>query len=162
MMRFVDILAQYQFLMLAAVMIAGFCVLAFMLAHTRTRMKKMWGGLQPSGNAGEDLLRRTMHLEARLEEMEPRMKAAETAAAASIQKVGFVRFNPFQDTGGDNSFSVVLLDQKNNGVLFSSLYMRDGTRLYAKEVKNGATRTPLSDEETKVLEDALRQTIHAL
>lgn len=154
-----DMPAQYQFLTLAAIMIAGFAVLGWMTLRTRSRMKKMWGGRTPSGDAVGDLLQRTMHLEARLEEMEPRMKATEQAARASIQKVGFVRFNPFQDTGGDNSFSVALLDQKNNGVLFSSLYMREGTRLYAKEVKDGATRQPLSDEETKVLEQAIRNSI---
>ena len=96
-----------------------------------------------------------------MEEMAPRLATAEATAVTSIQKVGFVRFNPFQDTGGDNSFSVALLDQKNDGVLLSSLYMRDGTRLYAKEVKNGTTRTPLSDEEAEVLKDALGQTIRA-
>ncbi len=152
---------QYQFLFLTAVMIAGFAVLGWMILRTRARMKKILGGLRPSGDAGEDLLRRTMHLEARMEEMAPRLATAEAAAVTSIQKVGFVRFNPFQDTGGDNSFSVALLDQKNDGVLLSSLYMRDGTRLYAKEVKNGTTRTPLSDEEAEVLKDALGQTIRA-
>src|SRR3989338_3715688 len=158
-MRLMDIPTPYQFLTLAAIVIAGFAVLGWMTLRTRSRMKKMWGGIAPSGDAMADNVRRIMHLEARLEEIEPRLAATEAATAVSVQKVGFLRFNPFQDTGGYNSFSVALLDQKNNGVLFSSLYMREGTRVYAKEVKNGATRQPLSGEEIKVLEDAVRQTI---
>ena len=152
-----DVPTQNQFLILAAVSAVGFAVLGWMTLRIRGRMKKMWGGLSPSGDAVQDMLQRTMHLEARLEEIEPRMRVVEASARASIQKVGFLRFNPFQDTGGDNSFSVALLDQRNNGVVLSSLYMREGTRVYAKEVKNGATRQPLSDEETKVLETAVRQ-----
>ena len=156
-MHFVDIATQYQFLFLTAVMIAGFAVLGWMILRTRARMKKILGGLRPSGDAGEDLLRRTMYLEARMEEMAPRLATAEATAVTSIQKVGFVRFNPFQDTGGDNSFSVALLDQKNNGIVLSSLYKRERTNIYAKEVKAGATHIPLSDEEKNVLEIAIHK-----
>ncbi len=148
---------QYQFWVLAAVVIAGFVVLGWMTLRTRARVKKMWGGMHPSGDAADDLLLRTMRLEAKMEEMEPRLVAAELTCATSVQKVGFLRFNPFQDTGGDQSFSVAFLDQKNDGVLISSLYMREGTRLYAKEITGGAARQPLSHEETKVLNDAMRR-----
>ena len=158
-----DVPTQNQFLILAAVSAVGFAVLGWMTLRIRGRMKKMWGGLSPSGDAVQDMLQRTVRLEEHLEKIEPRMLIVEASARASIQKVGFVRFNPFQDTGGDNSFSVALLDQKNNGVIFSSLYMREGPRsvLYAKGVKDGATRQHLSDEEARVLDDTVRQTIRA-
>lgn len=150
-----DAVNQQQFFILGAIVIAGFVALGWIVLRLNARMKKISGGMNPTGDGNTDILRRVMRLEAAMEEMEPRMRATEAAAATSVQKVGFLRFNPFQDTGGDNSFSVALLDREDNGVLLSSLYMREGTRLYAKEVKGGITRTPLSDEEAAVMEDAM-------
>lgn len=151
---------EYQFVIVAAIVIAGFVALGWIAFRMHRHMEKMSGGLAPSGDTTQDLVRRTMHLEARMDEVEPRLAATEAAARASIQKVGFLRFNPFQDTGGDNSFSVALLDSENNGVVISSLYMREGTRLYAKEVKSGTTRQTLSDEEVQVLDEAVHRTIY--
>lgn len=54
-----------------------------------------------------------------------------------IQKLGFVRYNPFGDTGGDQSFCICLLDQDDNGIMITSLHTRNQTRLYAKQVSAG-------------------------
>lgn len=54
-----------------------------------------------------------------------------------IQKVGLVRFNPFAETGGNQSFSLAVLDEHDNGFVISSLHSREATRLYAKSVKKG-------------------------
>ena len=103
------------------------------------------------------LMRRIARLEAKSEEINPRIARLETIAVASIQKVGFVRFNPFPDTGGDNSFMLVLLDHDNTGVLLSSLYMREGARLYAKAIEKGKPKHVLSSEENKILEETLQR-----
>ncbi len=72
-----------------------------------------------------------------------------------IQKIGLLRFNPFKDTGGDQSFILALLDKNDTGVVISSLYARSGTRWYAKSVLNGkATEHQLSDEEKKAIKEA--------
>lgn len=72
-----------------------------------------------------------------------------------IQKVGLVRFNPFKDTGGDQSFVLSLIDGNDNGVLISGLYSRSGTRWYAKRVTNGkGIDHELTDEEKKALKEA--------
>lgn len=72
-----------------------------------------------------------------------------------IQKVGLVRFNPFKDTGGDQSFILSLVDGNNTGVIISGLYSRSGTRWYAKRVSQGkGVDHVLSDEEKKALEEA--------
>ncbi len=68
-----------------------------------------------------------------------------------IQKVGFKRFNPFHETGGDQSFILILLDNNNNGIILSSLHQRDGTRVYAKEIINGKTNYKLISEEESLL-----------
>lgn len=69
-----------------------------------------------------------------------------------IQKIGLLRFNPFKDTGGDQSFIIALVDAKDTGVVISGLYSRSGTRWYAKRVLQGkGVDHDLSDEEKKAL-----------
>ncbi|MFW5885039.1 MAG: DUF4446 family protein [Patescibacteria group bacterium] len=66
----------------------------------------------------------------------------------SIHKVGLVRFNPFRDIGGDQSFSLALLDDKDSGAVISSLYSKEGVRIYAKSLQEGKTiKHPLTEEE---------------
>src|SRR5215210_2321163 len=79
----------------------------------------------------------------------------ERAVSRSVQCVGLVRYNPFQDTGGDQSFAIALLDKHGDGVVMSSLHTRSATRFYAKPVKAGASHIPLSDEEMQALQQAL-------
>jgi len=69
-----------------------------------------------------------------------------------IQKIGLLRFNPFKDTGGDQSFIISLVDSYNTGVVISGLYSRSGTRWYAKQVIDGkGVEHELSDEETRAI-----------
>jgi len=76
-------------------------------------------------------------------------------ASRSVHKVGVVRFNPFKDLGGDQSFSIALLDGENSGVVFSSLHSREGNRVYAKPVSKGkAGKYPLTDEEKDAIKKA--------
>lgn len=72
-----------------------------------------------------------------------------------IQKIGIVRFNPFADTGGAQSFTVALLDFENNGIIMTSLYGRSGNRWYVKEVTQGIGKdVELSKEEQTAIEKA--------
>lgn len=72
-----------------------------------------------------------------------------------IQKVGLLRFNPFKDTGGDQSFILALVDAHDTGVVISSLHTRTGTRWYAKHVINGkGAEYALSKEEEEALRSA--------
>ncbi|MCL5435403.1 MAG: DUF4446 family protein [Patescibacteria group bacterium] len=72
-----------------------------------------------------------------------------------IQKVGLVRFNPFKDTGGDQSFVLSLIDGNDTGVIISGLYSRSGTRWYAKRVAGGkGVEHELTEEEKKALKEA--------
>ena len=74
-----------------------------------------------------------------------------------IQKVGLLRFNPFKDTGGDQSFILALVDGTDSGVVISGLYSRAGTRWYAKRVANGkGVDHALSEEEKKALQETKR------
>ncbi|MBP6882360.1 MAG: DUF4446 family protein [Candidatus Levybacteria bacterium] len=72
-----------------------------------------------------------------------------------IQKIGLLRFNPFKDTGGDQSFIISMLDSFDTGIVISGLYSRSGTRWYAKKVEKGTgVEHELSIEEKKAIETA--------
>lgn len=74
----------------------------------------------------------------------------------SLHKSAVMRFNPFKEVGGNQSFAVALLNGKNTGVVFSSLHTREGTRVYAKPVKNGsADGFPFTEEEKAVIHEAI-------
>jgi len=72
-----------------------------------------------------------------------------------IQHVGVVRYDAFRDMGGHMSFSLALLDSRQNGVVLSVLNGRDGSRGYAKPVQGGRSSSPLSNEEQEALSQAL-------
>lgn len=74
-----------------------------------------------------------------------------------LQRVGFKRFNPFTDTGGNQSFILSLLDENGTGVVISSLHSRENTRVYAKRIEN--SRCPdqeLSKEELALIKESLK------
>lgn len=75
-------------------------------------------------------------------------------AVQSITKVGMIRYNPFGDVGGDQSFSIALLNNGLDGLVISSLHGREGTRVYSKPVEKGESKYHLSDEEIGAIRKA--------
>lgn len=86
------------------------------------------------------------------------INALREAGKTHFQKLASVRFNPFSDTGGNQSFSLCLLDDLNNGIVITSLHSRDSTRIYTKEIKKGVCDgRELSKEEHQALKLALKE-----
>ncbi|MCD6289670.1 MAG: DUF4446 family protein [Anaerolineae bacterium] len=85
--------------------------------------------------------------------------AREVAAASQwhLQHCGIVRFNPFANTGGDQSFCIALADATGRGVIITSLHAREGTRVYAKPLINWESPYPLTDEEKAAIQQATRR-----
>lgn len=83
-----------------------------------------------------------------------RLRVLESDAQHMVQRVGIVRFNPFEDTGGNQSFVVALLDGESNGVILTSLHARAGTRVYLRTIVGGRCDVALSAEETEALRQA--------
>ncbi len=73
----------------------------------------------------------------------------------NLQKLGIVRFNPFSEIGGEQSFSIALLDAQNDGFVITSQYGRETNRTYAKPVKNGQSSYTLSKEEQEAINKAI-------
>ncbi len=73
----------------------------------------------------------------------------------NLQKIGIVRFNPFKETGGDQSFSIALLDADNDGFVITSHYSREANRVYAKPIEKGVSKYQLSTEEKEAINKAI-------
>lgn len=81
-------------------------------------------------------------------------------AFQGLHKVGLVRFNPFKDIGGDQSFSIAFLNGKNNGIVLSSLFTREGSKVYSKSIVEGVSeKHPLTEEEKQAIEKAINSKI---
>ena len=89
-----------------------------------------------------------------LDEVTARTAALESVLPTAFQRVGLVRYNPFDDTGGNQSFALAMLDAKGDGWVMSSLHARTGTRFYTKAVKSGLSDTALSEEEQAAIRQA--------
>jgi hypothetical protein len=89
-----------------------------------------------------------------VERLGTRTDRLEAGALRAFQRVGLVRFNPFEDTGGNQSFALALLDAEGNGWVLSSLHARTGTRVYAKAIRGGRSDGALSDEEAAAIKQA--------
>jgi hypothetical protein len=77
----------------------------------------------------------------------------------SIQNVGVVRYNPFEQVGSDQSFSIALLDGHGNGVVITGLYARGTSTAYAKPIEQMKSKYPLSSEEIQSIERAMKRNI---
>lgn len=89
-----------------------------------------------------------------LAQLEKEIKKLDEEATLHVQKVGLVRFNPFNELGGDHSFSLALLNGKETGVILTGLHTRERTRVYMKRIKRGKSTYDLSSEEKKALDKA--------
>jgi hypothetical protein len=90
-----------------------------------------------------------------LDELAARMAVLEGAQRRTFQRVGLVRYNPFEETGGNQSFALALLDGAGDGWVLSSLHARSGTRVYAKAIKANLADAALSEEETAAIQRAM-------
>lgn len=103
----------------------------------------------------QQLTQRVEELEKQLHEQKERQIKQQIILSRCVQNKAVVRFNAFDDTGSDLSFAVALMDERGDGVVLSSLYGRHDCRTYAKPLKNGQSRYPLTEEEKEAINLAL-------
>lgn len=123
-----------------------------MLSHYNKLSQGVGGTLK---SALENLLKELTLAKKELGILKDHSAKLEKSGSFHIQKLGLMRFNPFKDTGGDQSFILSLIDGNDTGVIISGLYSRSGTRWYAKKIVNGkSVEYELSDEEKQALKEA--------
>ena len=105
----------------------------------------------------EELLKQDLILKQDLDKLKDHLSEVEQIGLKHVQRVQLIRYNPYDDTGGDQSFSLALLDDKGNGIVVTSLHARSGTRVFAKPILLGkGTKHHLSEEEEKVVQAAIK------
>jgi len=102
----------------------------------------------------EDVLEQLQNMEKAHSELVQELADLKEKNKKNLQKTGIVRFNPFGEIGGDQSFSIALLDADNNGFVITSHYYRESNRVYAKPVKNRTSKYELSEEEKRAIKEA--------
>ncbi|HHN93985.1 MAG TPA: DUF4446 family protein [Anaerolineae bacterium] len=132
-----------------------------------SRLQRRYEGLLSGDEEDASLEVKVGNLAARLaevaehaERVAARTAQLDAALTRAVQGVGLVRYRAYKDTGGDQSFSLALVDGEGNGAVISALYGREVTRVYAKPIQGWLSPKPLSDEEKQALA-AARQTVVA-
>lgn len=143
-----------------AVAVTALAAASAYLWRSHSRLRRRLRRLLSQGDGGgldaiAADLEKVDRLGGRVDALNALLRDLETGGQHAIQRVGVVRFNPFTDTGGDQSFAIALLDALGNGLVLSSLHGRADTRIFAKQVRGGRSRHQLSTEE----EDAIRQAL---
>jgi hypothetical protein len=153
------------YLGLIVLLLAAACIVlivaAVALARRTSRLDGRLAGLTrgADGRSLESIL--DAHLDKvyavshEVDDLSARATRLEATQRRAFQRSGLVRFNPFEDTGGNQSFALALLDARGDGVVISSLHSRTGTRVYGKTVTGGRSETQLSAEEAEALRLAM-------
>lgn len=134
--------------------------LAIVLARRLRRLEQRYHELT-AGTEGGSLeavldahVREVRAATAQVRELDLLARGLERGSRSHLQRIGFLRFNPFRDAGGDQSFAVALADQAGNGVVISSLHSRDVTRVYGKPLAAWQSPYQLTEEERQAIDKA--------
>ena len=158
------ILDERTLSLIVVALVAAVVVLAVWVAwlqRSEALLRRRLRRVLPEGESGgideilDRQLKRIDSLAERVEALNKLHHELESLTQRTIQKVAVIRYNPFSDTGGDQSFAIAMLDSLGNGVVVSSLHSRTDTRVFAKPVQSGRSRFQLSDEEQDAIKKAL-------
>jgi hypothetical protein len=103
----------------------------------------------------EDIFKKLGELQGKISGLSEEIEKLKKENIFCLNKVGVVRYNPFSNAGGNQSFSVAFLDSNKDGVIITGLFTSEGNRVYAKPVKGGKSEYTLSDEEKEALRVAV-------
>jgi len=130
-------------------------LLTFITLRTVAHYNRLTKGVSKHGLAKilEHILGEIKKTKGSLSELDKDHQELTKRARSFVQNVRLLRYNPFKEVGGDQSFIVALLDDEKNGVVVSSLHSREHTRWFAKDVKMGkGVGHKLSKEEKELID----------
>ncbi len=90
-----------------------------------------------------------------IQKLEESFTANQVYEAKHFQKWNLLRFKAFENTGGDQSFALAILDEAGDGFVLSSIFGREESRVYCKPVLKGVSSYALSAEEKEAIHKAL-------
>lgn len=121
-----------------------------MAVKDRRRMSRLLVGKADSNL--EDNVAAVFEQSLKWKQVQAEVEAISEQQRNCLSRTGLVRFNPFDDTGADLSFSLAILSDQRDGVVLTSLWGRDEVRIYAKPIRGGTCNYPLSPEERQAVD----------
>lgn len=149
-------------LVLTAILFIAVIVISIYTITLRAKLRKLFAG----GNAKslENLMIEIMEDLKKVHKYESEISAhlghVEKRLQRSIQGFDLKRFNPFADSGSNQSFAVSLVNEEGDGIVISSLYARDRHSIFAKPISQLKSIYDLTDEEKEVLKNAHEKLSH--
>jgi uncharacterized protein YlxW (UPF0749 family) len=144
-------------LVLAALGLSGLVLLLLIAGAPRRRQRTAaHAPREDVADAVEEQGRLLAEVRTALAHLERQQREQAEVQLDAVQRVGLVRYDAFEDMGGQLSFSAALLDARGDGVVITSINGRQDTRCYAKAVRAGGSAHNLSEEEQQAIEEAVR------
>lgn len=131
--------------------------LTYFVWRTLSRFKNLTNRVE-GGNLEEvlkEILKREKLTEKEIDQVKKEIEKIAKQEKFALQKVSLVKFNPFSDLGGDQSFSLALLDGHDQGLVITGLHGRKTTRVYTKIINSEDVK--LSEEEKKAIKQAKKE-----
>ncbi len=143
-------------MIILGLLILAIIVLAFFVFRANARVNRLLQGsdaksLEDSFTYITEEIKRMNENEALTEKA---LNNLNTRLKKSLTGFKTVRFNPFPEQGGNQSFAIAVINEEGDGFILSSLYSREKTSLFAKPIKGGKSEIALTEEETKALAEA--------
>ena len=142
---------------ISALILSSISAFLFYRIYSVIKMLKTSNDQRSINNVLTDLNNHLKESKTTLTDLKKIVESHQRSSLKHLQKSGFVRFNPFSNSGGDQSFALAILNGHNDGFVISSLHSRDQTRTFAKSVKAGlGQKSELSKEEKSAIEMAIK------
>ncbi|HOB34775.1 MAG: DUF4446 family protein [Firmicutes bacterium] len=146
---------------LSAGLVAVVLFLYIYMVSRRLRAYKKLTALAKGGNIEEHIL----HLEKclaqqgrALADLRSQLRVLEGIVRAYPGRWHLLRYNAFENTGSDLSFTLALLNDNADGIVLTSIFGREDSRLYAKPIIGGKSQYTLAEEEEQAIKAAMAKT----
>lgn len=158
--KYLGIDSDYIILGLAAVVLILLVLTIINISQMRKLKKsyKVFMTGQNGKNLEETLIKRLNQVDSLLtanSENEKNIEELFDDMQHTYQKMGLIKYDAFNEMGGKLSFSLAMLDVKNNGFIINAMHTREGCYTYIKEVVDGNSIIVLSEEEKEALSRAM-------
>lgn len=142
---------------IVSLILSSISVFIFFKIYSILKMLKTSDDQRSINNVLTDLNNHLKESKTTVVDLKKIVESYQRSSLKHLQKSGFVRFNPFSNSGGDQSFALAILNGHNDGFVISSLHSRDQTRTFAKPVKAGVgEKFELSKEEKLAIDAAIK------
>lgn len=167
MQEIINLMNTYEDYIILAVIVSYFLamllfiLIIYRLNKTKKRYETLLRGIKNKNL--EDIILNTAdkvnYLEGFIKTLHEKIEEVAANLGDSLKNVYLERYNAFPGIGGEQSFSLALLDDEGTGVVITCIHTRDESRTYAKFLRKGHCKQILSEEEKGVIEKALNKNL---